>query len=121
MKRQHKAQDSLPIEVERHPMWTPPTEDDAVTTPPHICELRRLVAATLTPFDGRPGVQTDAIVDFASQIYLATALATSWRDPIWLMGQVCMAYHRTKRNDMPAVKRLLDRSIDSVATNAGLK
>jgi hypothetical protein len=122
VKRQVKAQDTLPgTEVERHPMWDAPRLSGVpgVDTP-HIHALRQEIARKLTPFDGRPGVQTDAVVEFCKHVFTASVLITAHRDPLWLLGQIAVAYHRSRRNDMPAVKVFRDAFDDTVIRNSNI-
>ena len=103
MKSQAKAQDALPgTEVERHPMWTHETDE---SLPPHIYKLRRAIARSLTPFDGKPGAQADAMVVFCQSVYFLTTLPTAHDDPMWLLGRMAVVHHNMARPDMPAVQR----------------
>jgi len=60
-------QDTLEVEVERHPMWDAPRHSSR-----HMNVLRQQIKRSLTPFDGRPGNQH--VIDYCRGLYTATTL-----------------------------------------------
>lgn len=56
------------FEVDRHPMWTAPTP--TTTLPPHVWHLRRAIARSLTPLDGRKDFMM--LVNYCEYAYALT-------------------------------------------------
>lgn len=85
MRAQAKAQDALDIEVDRHAMWTAPTESERTELPRHIYDLRCAIAKHLTRFDGRP--YSEFILQFCLSAYHTTITPAS-RTPAWTIGNI---------------------------------
>lgn len=121
MKPQARAQDALPIEeVAPHPMWKRPTPDQCVQLDEHIAALRKEIARMLTPFDGKPGRQTDEVTAFCKDVYFASGLFGT-RDPIWMLGQIALAYNQRDGLSFPALPRFLDAFNKAVIKNSPLR
>jgi hypothetical protein len=60
-------QDTLNIQVARHPMWDAPTHGNR-----HFDVLRKQIARSLTPFDGR--TDSEHVIHYCRGVYQATDL-----------------------------------------------
>lgn len=109
----------MPLTTEdlRHPMWTPPRDDV------DMCSWRRAllkqIAASLTPFDGRPN--SEEIVEFARSIYYdATVILRRDGDQALMLGTLCLRRARTIAGIHAHQNNIVDASIRSRLTQQAL-